>query len=66
MENKTQFINFRLDPSLYADLRDASRLNDLSCLVIARKGLRLILQQMRLNGHSVWHSSLQGDPHERV
>ena len=66
MKNKTQYINFRIDPNLYADLRDASRLSDLSCSVIARKGLRLILQQMRLNEHSAWHSSSQGVAHERV
>lgn len=66
MKNKNQFINFRLDSSLYDELRDASRLTDLSCSVIARKGLRLILQQMRLHDYSVSQSSAAGVAHERV
>jgi len=66
MKNKTQFINFRLDSSLYDELRDASRLTDLSCSVIARKGLKLILEQLRLHERSLWNSSVQGVAHERV
>jgi hypothetical protein len=68
MKNKTQYVNFRINSNLYDELRDASRLTDLSCSVIARKGLKLILEQLRLHEHSMWISSSvhQGAAHERV
>lgn len=59
MKLKSQFLNFRVESNLYDELVEISRAADLSCSAIARKGLRMILDDMKSN-RPIWTSTPTG------
>jgi hypothetical protein len=59
MKRKTRLMNFRLESDLFEDLLVISRATEIPASLIARKGLKMILEEMKAQ-RPIWTGCLQG------
>jgi hypothetical protein len=53
MENKTQFINFRIDSISYDQLKKVSQRHDMSASALARRGIVMLLTHLKQH-NTLW------------
>jgi hypothetical protein len=59
MKTKTRLMNFRLESNLYDELVSIARATEIPASLIARKGLKMILEEMKAQ-RPIWTGCLQG------
>ena len=59
MKRKTRFMKFSLESNLYDEILNNSMTSEIPASLIARKGLKMILDEIKAQ-RVIWTSSLQG------